>query len=83
MLDNNTLTFFQDTCLKANGNGGWCLKATHKYFTQIQGELACTDREVCISVIYAKHWMHVERVLRDRGRWESKMEPKLKWSVNT
>ena len=38
--------------LEENEDGEFCLKKGHKYYAQVQGQLAITSRQLCYFVVY-------------------------------
>ncbi|KAJ1522321.1 hypothetical protein ONE63_002617 [Megalurothrips usitatus] len=57
--------------------GALHLKKNHEFYFQIQGQLAISDREWCDLVVFSDNDFFVERIERDRAKWEE-MFPKLK-----
>ena len=53
------------------------LKRTHPYYSQIQGQLAVTERKWCDFVIFTNKGISVERIEYDHDFWEGKLLPKL------
>ena len=53
------------------------LKRRHPYYSQIQGQLAITDRKWCDFVVYTKKGISIERIDNDTEFWENKLLPKL------
>ena len=55
------------------------LKKAHKYFAQIQGQMAIGERPWCDLVVYTFKGISVERINFDNDFWMLKLLPKL-WS---
>ena len=55
----------------------YCLKKGHDYYYQVQCQLYCCDREWCDFVVRTEKELHVERILRNTGWWNTQLE-KLK-----
>lgn len=53
------------------------LKPTHIYYSQIQGQMAITERSWCDFVIYTEKGISVERIPFDAEFWNNKLLPKL------
>lgn len=53
------------------------LKQTHIYFSQIQGQMAITERSWCDFVTYTQKGISVERIPFDSEFWNNKLLPKL------
>jgi hypothetical protein len=53
------------------------LKKTHRYYMQVQGQLAVTGLKWCDFVVDAGKDMHVERIHFDDEMWGSSILPKL------
>lgn len=53
------------------------LKRNHPYYSQIQGQLAITQRKWCDFVIYTPKSLSIERIPFDNVFWESELLPKL------
>ena len=54
------------------------LKRSHPYYSQVQGQMAITERPWCDFVVYTKKGIHVERIDFDPEFWNDKLLPKLK-----
>ena len=50
-------------------HNGSMLKRTHKYFTQIQGQLALAKRNYAWFFVYTHHGYHLEKILFDENYW--------------
>ena len=83
-LDNEDVTTTTPVALA--GNPKFCLekraeipklKTTHKYYYQVQGELAITGMAWCDFVIWTEGGLFVQRVPFDEDLWQSVMLPKL------
>ena len=53
------------------------LKQNHQYYSQIQGQLAITERMWCDFVIFTNRGISVERIKFDSDFWQNKLLPKL------
>lgn len=53
------------------------LKRNHSYYSQIQGQLAITERKWCDFVIFTNKGISIERIQFDHAFWEDKLLPKL------
>ena len=53
------------------------LKRAHPYYSQIQGQLAMTQRKWCDFVVNTPKGLSIERVPFDRDFWKSELLPKL------
>ena len=53
------------------------LKRKHPYYSQIQGQLAITDRKWCDLVVYTKKGIFIERIENDTDFWENELLSKL------
>ena len=62
---------------EVDGNQLVQLKRNHKYFFQIQGQMAVTGRSWCDFIIYTEKGLAVERILFDDELWKTEMLPKL------
>ncbi|XP_026278759.1 uncharacterized protein LOC113206748 [Frankliniella occidentalis] len=70
-------------------DGQLCFKRTHLYYYQIQGQLAITERQYCMAVVFTDsslvdNWkgqkvedFYVEKIERDDKFWQETMLPKL------
>jgi len=58
--------------LNSDGN----LKCSHKHYTQVQGQLAITDRHFCDFIVWTPQGMTQERIIMDIHFWE-KVQRKL------
>ncbi|XP_063931863.1 uncharacterized protein LOC135143855 [Zophobas morio] len=56
-----------------------CLKRTHNYFYQVQGQLHISNREFCDFVVWTRKDLYVEGIFKDDNFWQNKMFPKLKY----
>ncbi|XP_031333159.1 uncharacterized protein LOC116182246 [Photinus pyralis] len=65
--------------LTLNENGDICLKKTHNYYYQIQGQLAITNAKTCFFIVYSgdDNELFVQEVLKDSHLWNATMLPKL------
>ena len=54
------------------------LKHSHPYYSQVQGQMAITERHWCDFIVYTKKGIHVERIDFDAEFWTDKLLPKLK-----
>ncbi|KAK7093101.1 hypothetical protein V1264_008751 [Littorina saxatilis] len=52
-------------------DGKVMLKRNHKYFSQVQGQMAITGRQWCDFVVWTMKEMTVERIVFDKEMWES------------
>ena len=57
-----------------SGDSGLSLSRNHKYFAQIQMQMALTKREWCDLYVYSKYGDFVERVYFDAEYWETCQE---------
>ena len=53
------------------------LRRNHKYFAQVQGQMAIGGREWCDFVVYTTKGIHIERIHFDNQYWEKILLPKL------
>ena len=53
------------------------LKRSHPYYSQVQGQMAITERHWCDFIVYTKKGIHVERIDFDPEFWNDKLLPKL------
>ena len=53
------------------------LKKTHDYYSQVQGQLAITEREWCDFVVHTTKGLSIQRVQYDEDFWLHKLLPKL------
>ena len=53
------------------------LKKTHKYYYQIQGQMACSKKAVCHFVVYTLVDILIEQIYFDPTFFEKEMLPKL------
>ena len=53
------------------------LKKNHIYYSQVQGQMAISQRNWCDFVIYTNKGLSVERITFDSVFWESELLPKL------
>ena len=53
------------------------IKRTHPYFSQIQGQMAITERSWCDFIIYTEKDISIERVTFDVLFWSTELLPKL------
>ena len=53
------------------------LKKSHKYFAQIQGQMAIGERQWCDFVVYTLKGISVERINFDDDYWILRLLPKL------
>ena len=58
-------------------NGELCLRRTHPYFAQVQGQMAVGKRPWCDFVIYTTRGVSVQRIPFDQDYWDNKLLPKL------
>ena len=63
-------------CLQA-GTRTIKLKQNHQYYSQIQGQLAITERKWCDFVIYTNKGLTVETISFDESFWRDKLLPAL------
>ncbi len=63
-------------CLEKS-DGSFRLKMKHKYFHQVQGQMAVTGMPWCDFVVWTPHGLHVERIFFDKAVWDQRMFPKL------
>ena len=71
-----------DACLASGfcytaANGKQTLRRNHRYFAQIQGQMAVGKRPWCDFVIYTTHGLSVQRIPFDQKYWETILLPKL------
>ena len=52
-------------------------KRTHKYYCQVQGQMAITERAWCDFVVYTETGLSIERILFDAVFWNNDLLPKL------
>ena len=68
-------------CLRADPGGKLVLSRTHRYYTQVRGELAVMDKEWGDFLLWTNAPfptnLFVERIFRDRSYWEGSLLPKL------
>lgn len=60
-----------------DSDGQFCLKRTHKYFFQVQGQLALTSRKWCDFVVWTLKGLAIHRIYFDELFWND-MQTKLK-----
>eukprot|EP00117_Sycon_ciliatum_P014844 scpid35546/ scgid0780/ len=69
-------------CLTRSDGGKLLLRRTHKFYTQVQGELAVMDKEWADFVMWTDAPyptnLHIERIFRDSVLWNDTLLPKLK-----
>ena len=53
------------------------LKCTHAYYSQVQGQMAITQRKWCDSVVYTPKGPSVERIYFNQQFWDTELLPKL------
>ena len=53
------------------------LRRNHKYFAQVQGQMAIGGREWCDFVVYTTKGIHIEIIHFDNQYWEKILLPKL------
>lgn len=53
------------------------LRRNHKYFAQVQGQMAIGCQQWCDFVVYTTKGIHVQRISFDRHYWEDTLLPKL------
>ena len=46
------------------------LNTTHKYYTQVQGQLAICDKQFCDFVVWTAKGLFIQRIYRDKPFWE-------------
>ena len=46
------------------------IKKSHKYYSQMQGQMGVTGRQYCDFFVYTHHGYHLERVQYDSGKME-------------
>lgn len=65
--------------LEMDSDGQECLKLkhTHPYYSQVQGQMAITERKWCDFIIYTDKGMNTERVPFNSEFWNKKLLPKL------
>jgi hypothetical protein len=59
-------------------NGQVTLKENHKYFAQVQGQMAITKRRWCHFFVYTQVGQHFETILFNESYWQ-KLEENLTW----
>ena len=47
------------------------LKRTHKYYFQMQGQMAITGRDFCDFFVFSQQGYYLERIVRDRLFWDN------------
>jgi hypothetical protein len=50
---------------------GGTLAKSHQYFTQVQGQMAVTDRQWCDFFVFTKHGYYLERILFNPQFWST------------
>ena len=55
-----------------------CLKKTHNYYYQVQGQMAVLNMPWCDFVVWTRKEMHVERIFFDETFWKTHCYPKLR-----
>jgi len=65
--------------LQADSNGllQVTLKRSHKYFSQVQGQMAIGRRSWCDFVVYTTKGVSIERIAFDASFWNNQLLPKL------
>lgn len=58
-------------------SGELILKQNHRYYAQVQGQMAVGKRPWCDFVVYTKKGVSVQRIFLDLDYWENKLLPKL------
>ena len=53
------------------------LKIKHKYYSQIQGQMAISKRKLCDFIIFTTKRLSVERIRFDSDFWNNELLPKL------
>ena len=69
-----------DFCCSLDNEGGvrsLQLKRGHTYYSQVQGQLAITERRWCNFTVYTKKGLSVERIHFDSKFWTEQLLPKL------
>ena len=66
-----------DFCCFLNGVKALQLKRSHTYYSQIQGQLAITERKWCDFIVYTNKGLSVERIDFDSKFWLEQLLPKL------
>ena len=69
-----------DFCSTTSTQGGTRtinLKQNHPYYSQIQGQLAITERKWCDFVIYTSKGFSVETIAYDEHFWNDRLLPAL------
>lgn len=65
MSEDGKLDYLQ----KDYSTGQLNLKHSHKYYSQIQTQLAVTGREWCDLFVYTRHGHFIERIFVDEEHW--------------
>jgi len=55
-------------------DGKLVLKRSHKYYTQVQCQMAVSKRPWCDCFVYSKHGYHLERIYFDASYWQECVE---------
>ena len=82
MSPQNIAEKFDDFFLKKGADGELHLPHSHRYYAQVQGELAITNKEWCDFVVFSNNEVVVDRILADLEYWnhlEEKLEERLSW----
>ena len=70
-----------DFCLAVvdKSDGSHCveLKTSHMYYSQVQGQLAITERQFCDFVVYTTKDLFIQRIAFNEDFWLHKLLPKL------
>ena len=66
-----------DFCCSLSGGKELHLKCTHQYYSQIQGQMAITERKWCDSIVYTNKGISVERIGFDSKFLVDELLPKL------
>lgn len=63
--------------LQTSSNGEYHLKTNHKWYAQVQGQMACARKAHCYFVIYTFRDLYVEKISFNKDFFDTVMMPKL------
>lgn len=69
--------FFCTLSRSLDGSDKVILDTNHRYYAQVQGQLAIGDRPWCDFVVYTTKGISIQRIKFDRNHWENTLLPKL------
>ena len=70
-------TFCSSLIEDSAGKQNLQLKRTHPYYSQVQGQMAITERSWCDFIIYTEKNISIERIPFDEAFWLTQLLPKL------